>query len=266
MFKKSILLISLFVISAFAVSAQSPTQLRKKCPNASTYADVSITALGNITVDPCSGRSTTFTGTVNLPSGGATSGGLTGNPNLAFNATQITSTTTSSQLFRSLNYNFSNNAGTAEFQMALQPSNSTGSFSVGDCTTTPTSCLTIAQGSATASLMASNVTIGDNNNIGIFSTQGAISQLLSRTVTPAGTTGAQTINKQAGTVNVAAGAASIVVTNSTVTTTSIPFVVLRTADGTCTFVKSAVSTANTLTITLNANCTAETSVGFIIYN
>lgn len=329
MFKKSILIISLLLgVFIVTLNAQSPTQLRKKCPNSSTYSDVTITAVGNITVDPCSGRSTTFTQNVVLPSG-TTSGGLTGNPNLAFKATAYTFnnltdnsefaigftpsttvglfsvgdcsttptvcfsqdqsavtsslsagtgstfsqtattallTTTGSQIFRGISHTFSNNAGTAEFNMALQPSNSSGNFSVGDCTTTPTTCITLAQGAATAAFMGANITIGDNSNLGILSTTGVVSHLLNRTVTAAGTTGAQTINKQAGTVNVAAGQASIVVTNNTVTTTSIPFVVLRTADGTCTFVKSAVSTANTLTITLNANCTAETSVGFIVYN
>lgn len=87
-----------------------------------------------------------------------------------------------------------------------------------------------------------------------------------RTITAGGTTGAQTINKPAGTVNFAAAAASLVVTNSLVTSTSLIFPVIRTADATCTFVKSVVAGAGTFTITMNAACTAETSVGFMVTN
>ena len=48
------------------VAAQSPTQIRKKCPNTSIYAQVGITALGDINVQPCTGRSTIFTQTANF--------------------------------------------------------------------------------------------------------------------------------------------------------------------------------------------------------
>lgn len=89
---------------------------------------------------------------------------------------------------------------------------------------------------------------------------------LNRTITAAGTTGARTINKLAGTVNFAAAATAIIVTNSTVTTSSIVIPVIRTADATCTFVKSVVPSAGSFTITLNAGCTAETSVGFLVLN
>lgn len=90
---------------------------------------------------------------------------------------------------------------------------------------------------------------------------------LDRTITAAGTTGAQTINKMAGTVNFAgSGLANIVVTNSLVTTSSIVFTTIRTADTTCTSVKSVVPAAGSFTITLNAGCIAETSVGFWVTN
>lgn len=95
---------------------------------------------------------------------------------------------------------------------------------------------------------------------------GAGSLSLQRTVTAAGTTGNQTINKMAGTVNFAAGASAITVTNSLVDASSIVFGVIRTADATATFIKSIVPGANTFTITLNATATAETSVGFWVTN
>lgn len=88
---------------------------------------------------------------------------------------------------------------------------------------------------------------------------------LSRTVTASGTTGAQTINKMSGTVNFAAGASTLVVTNSLVTTSSIVIPVVRTNDATA-LIKNVVPASGSFTITLNAAATAETSVGFFVIN
>ena len=85
------------------------------------------------------------------------------------------------------------------------------------------------------------------------------------TVTAGGTTGAQTINKLTGTVNFAAAATSLVVTNSLVTTGSIVLCVIRTNDATA-VIKNVVPAAGSFTINLNAAATAETSVGFIVIN
>lgn len=85
------------------------------------------------------------------------------------------------------------------------------------------------------------------------------------TVTAGGTTGAQTINKASGTVNFAAAATTLVVTNSLVTTSSIVFAVIRTNDNTAT-IKNVVPAAGSFTITLTAAATAETSVGFLVIN
>lgn len=88
---------------------------------------------------------------------------------------------------------------------------------------------------------------------------------LERTITAAGTTGAQTINKMSGTVNFAAGASTLVVTNSLVGTSSIVYCVVRTNDTTAT-IKNVVPAAGSFTITLSAAATAETSVGFFVTN
>ena len=88
---------------------------------------------------------------------------------------------------------------------------------------------------------------------------------LDRTITAGGTTGAQTINKIAGTVNFAATATTLVVTNSLVNTSSIVYAVVRTADATAE-IKSVVPAAGSFTITLSAAATAETSVGFFVTN
>lgn len=89
--------------------------------------------------------------------------------------------------------------------------------------------------------------------------------VLDRTITAGGTTGAQTINKVAGTVNFAAAATTLVVTNSTVTANSICSVVARTNDATCS-VKDYEPAAGSFTIRMTAACTAETSVGFVCFN
>jgi hypothetical protein len=92
---------------------------------------------------------------------------------------------------------------------------------------------------------------------------GKISYLATNTA--AGTTGAQTINRPSGTVNFAAGATSLVVTNSLCTTASIVLPVIRTNDATAT-IKNVVPAAGSFTINLGAAGTAETSVGFFIIN
>ena len=86
-----------------------------------------------------------------------------------------------------------------------------------------------------------------------------------KTVTAGGTTGAQTISKNAGTVNFAAAATSLVVTNTLVTTSSIIICTVGTNDTT---MKSAlaVAAAGSFTIHSNAAATAETRVNFIVIN
>lgn len=86
---------------------------------------------------------------------------------------------------------------------------------------------------------------------------------LDATLTTAGTTGAQTINKNLGQVNFAAAATTLVVTNSRVTTTSFIFTTPQTSDTTC---KSFAVTraAGSFTLTANAACTAETAVAFLV--
>lgn len=85
------------------------------------------------------------------------------------------------------------------------------------------------------------------------------------TNTAGGTTGNQTINKAAGTVNFAAGATSLTVTSSQVTTASLIFCEVRTNDTTA-IIKNVVPGSGSFVITLNAAATAETSVGFFVVN
>lgn len=83
------------------------------------------------------------------------------------------------------------------------------------------------------------------------------------TNTAAGVTGARTIDRPVGTVNFAAGATSLTVTNSLVTTASKIFATIRTNDATAT-IKNVVPASGSFTINLGAAATAETSVGFLV--
>jgi len=89
--------------------------------------------------------------------------------------------------------------------------------------------------------------------------------ILDKTVTAAGTTGAQTINKTCGSVNFAAGATSLVVTDNRVTTASVIVATVATNDTTMKTVL-VVAAAGSFTITANAAATAETRVNFIVIN
>lgn len=88
---------------------------------------------------------------------------------------------------------------------------------------------------------------------------------LDKTVTAAGTTGAQTINKTTGTVNFAASATSLVVTNSLVTANSIIICTVCTNDTTMKSV-AAVAASGSFTMYANAAPTAETRVNFLVTN
>lgn len=80
-----------------------------------------------------------------------------------------------------------------------------------------------------------------------------------RTITSGGTTGAQTINKSAFSVNFAAAATSLVVTNSVVATTSGCLCTVQTNDTTMTHVQ-AVPASGSVTLYANAAPTGETKV------
>jgi hypothetical protein len=86
-----------------------------------------------------------------------------------------------------------------------------------------------------------------------------------KTITAGGTTGAQTINKNAGSVNFGAAATSLVVTDSRVTTSSVIICTVATNDSTMHSAK-AVAASGSFTIHANAAATAETRVNFLIIN
>lgn len=85
------------------------------------------------------------------------------------------------------------------------------------------------------------------------------------TLTPPGTTGAQTINKSAGSVNFAIGAGSLVVTCDKCTANSLVFAVVATNDATA-GIKNVVPASGSFTIRLTAIATAQTRVNFWVLN
>lgn len=86
---------------------------------------------------------------------------------------------------------------------------------------------------------------------------------LDETITAGGTTGNQTINKYAGSVNFAAAATSLTVTNSLVTTNSVIICTVATNDATMTSC-NCVAGSGSFVINANAAATGETRVNFIV--
>ncbi len=86
-----------------------------------------------------------------------------------------------------------------------------------------------------------------------------------QTITTGGTTGNQTINKPAGTVNIAAAGTTVTVTNSLCTTLSSVTAVIRTNDATA-YIKNVVPSSGSFVINLGAAATAEISIYFKVEN
>jgi hypothetical protein len=105
---------------------------------------------------------------------------------------------------------------------------------------------------------ATNLTVS-----GILTTQGEIKA--AKTITAAATVGAQTINKPAGSVNFAAAATSLVVTNSLVTTSSVILVSTATNDADASKL-SVVAGSGSFTIRFGIAVAAETRVNFLVIN
>lgn len=123
---------------------------------------------------------------------------------------------------------------------------------------------------ATNTLSVSNLDVGVDVGIaGDLGVDGGLTVdgdvALAKTITAGGTTGAQTINKTAGSVNFAAAATSLVVTNNLVTANSVVIATVATNDSTMKSVQ-AVAGAGSFTLYANAAATAETRVNFLVIN
>lgn len=86
-----------------------------------------------------------------------------------------------------------------------------------------------------------------------------------RTFTPWATTGDQTINKPAGSVNIAGWDASITVTNNLVNNTSMVYAIVRSNDATC-YVKNVTVATGSFTINVEPATNASVAISFIVFN
>jgi len=105
-----------------------------------------------------------------------------------------------------------------------------------------------------------------SHQVMVMNTAGTKTQVsLDKTLTTAGTTGAQTLNVSIGTIRIAAAGTSVVLTNSLISATSVVMCCLGTVDATA---KSAavVTAAGSCTFTLNAAATAEVAIFFWVMN
>jgi len=125
----------------------------------------------------------------------------------------------------------------------------------------PAVTITNVHGGATGKILVLASSVGAS----VFSVDRYGKIAMDATNTATGTTGAQTINKPSGFVNFAAGASTLVVTNSLALTTSIVQVQVYGTDATATTARVTLA-AGSFTISLNAAATAETKVSFIVFN
>jgi hypothetical protein len=88
---------------------------------------------------------------------------------------------------------------------------------------------------------------------------------ISKTVTPAGTTGNATMNTACGSVNIAPGQSEVIVTNQLVSDQTVIIATVASNDEALTSVK-CIATAGSIRIIGNAPAAAETRVNFLIVN
>lgn len=148
---------------------------------------------------------------------------------------------------------------------------SAASSGTNDLTTGSNNTIIGYNAAASANNVSNEITLGNSSvtslrvpGVGFqFDTTDGL--IVPKTITAAGTTGAQTINKTAGSVNFAAAATSLVVTNSFVDANSVIICTVATNDATMTSVQ-AVAGSGSFTLYANAAATAETRVNFLVVN
>lgn len=112
---------------------------------------------------------------------------------------------------------------------------------------------------------AQDIFVAKDNASAVFTIANSGDIQILTTVTTAGTTGDQTINKPTGCVNFAIAATDITVTDSFSAATSKIFSSKQTNDATC-LIKSVVPGTGSFAIHMTAGCAAETRVCFMVIN
>jgi hypothetical protein len=201
-----------------------------------------------------------------------------GDSSLRANTTGATNTAVGVQALR---FNVEGDQSTALGYQALFSQNPVGNadmdntalgFRAGCAITTGTNLTVIgASAAASANTATNEITLG-NSSVSCFRIPGVglafdttDGLIVPKTITAGGTVGAQTINKTAGTVNFAAAATSLVVTNSFVDANSVIVATVATDDITMKSV-AAVAGVGSFTLYANAAATAETRVNWLVVN
>ncbi len=222
------------------------------------------TALENNTTGPGNVAIGNFALRANLTAGGGTCVGY----NSGANSTGGHTTAMGYQALMNVAAGVGNTA--VGYKAGLLTNAAASAANIATCTLIGEQCTVAASGDVNSIVIGSLAQGAGSNTVVIGSSaivsttlQGSI--ILGKTVTAGGTTGAQTINKPTGTVNFAAAAGSLVVTNSLVTANSIIQLTVGTNDAT---MKSALAVASTGSFTIfpNATPTAETRVNFTVTN
>lgn len=276
---------------------QNVDRIQRPCSSGSTpFASVIANPngnTGNVAITTCTGGSVTINGaTVTPGGGGVTCAGCTTNILTKYNGTNLADSRISDN-----GTDITANSGAGEFETGdvdfafngtyfavrdssglvnIQANSNNANYSSIQATPGVVS-LSATQGATVVGLGLSGVANWVVVEGGSFVPQldggtdlGTAGQrfkqlFLDATVTGAGTTGNQTINKSAGSVNFAAAATSLTVTSDKVTTSSIVICTVSTNDTTLKSV-ACVPAAGSFTMFANAAATAETKVSFWVLN
>lgn len=104
------------------------------------------------------------------------------------------------------------------------------------------------------------------NSTGIDLTANTDAEVTMAATDSSGTPGAATVNKPSGQAAIAAAAGSVVITNSLAKTTSVITATLQATDTTCVAIKNVIPASGSFTINVNAACTGNTKVGWVLFN
>ena len=238
--------------------------------DASNYLSVSVGSTGNATISPTgTSAGVTINGsTVTIQQGASnrmTFNGSTSTTGMV-NITAGSGTTVSGIGFNMGSGTYSSTSG-AQYAAALLPTISQSS------TAGYTALLISPKESSVGTGLKNLLDVGTNTgetpatHTSLFRIDNTGKITINSTNTASGTTGAQTINKPSGSVNFAVSEQTLVVTNSTVTASSMIFLVIE-ANSTTAATSAYVSakSAGSFTIRLNAAATDETKVNFLVLN
>ena len=279
---KKIIFSFIILLSVIACHSQSVNKISTPCrtPFTGQVGSIQAAATGDLVYRPCPTRSSLFHGitdftdatVIGLSSSGFISGTGTANFIPRYTAPTVLGNTPFS--WDGILYEWNNTALTGTFKMQFTPSAlGVGLLRFGNPSGFGNTYFELDEAGDSASvsaatnaaIIAPSVSVGSASTINVNFAAGSssVNYNFSKTVTPIGTTGNQTINKPLGSVNFAAGASDIVVTNSTVTVNSLILCTVQTNDDTAVSCRVTDKASGSFHIRIPA-ATAETQVMFFV--